>query len=634
MKSLPWINRFLVDKTSMSRAEDLFDQNYYLRMYADVASDGINPFEHYCKHGWKEGRNPSERFSTSEYLAKNPEIVQLQLNPLVHFVINSDSEGERRLAYVQKKIWQLLTKALTKKRPSRADIDLVANNLDQAFYSAQVPTLHKSEITPALHYLTIGWLEHKDPEYGFSTRFYLKHNADVRSSGINPYIHYLKQGKKDKWRSTATVKEAEIWDRLGKGILAEAIEEAKSLDPMVAFPFGKRKITSPFSENSNTIDAAVSLRKTFQRQSFDHVVMVPHVRMSGAARVAGYFVNALAQIHGAENIIVLMTDASFMEHKEWFPETVNIFDLSECIEGVKTNTKKIELLLDVLRGLECQHLYNVNSRLFWDALRLFGRQISQEASVTSYMFTWEVMDNGDRVGYPIQWLRDTIDFHDQLFTDTQYLANDLRKRFGFNTHDNNVCAFRTPYSLDERITAFDTKTQKSHNRPRVVWAGRFDRQKRVDILVQIAHANPQIDFFVFGKSVVDHAGIDVFNPPENIQLKGEYENFSEVVELNPDIYLYTSQWDGLPTILLDAAAAGIPIIAPDVGGIGELINSETGWLVSCFDDIDAFSVNMENALADPKEAKHRVAKLKDKIAREHNYNLYVSKIRHALDAAH
>ena len=33
-----------------------FDVNWYLDRYPDVKNAGINPFGHYLRHGWREGR--------------------------------------------------------------------------------------------------------------------------------------------------------------------------------------------------------------------------------------------------------------------------------------------------------------------------------------------------------------------------------------------------------------------------------------------------------------------------------------------------------------------------------------------------------------------------------------------------
>lgn len=59
-----------------------------------------------------------------------------------------------------------------------------------------------------------------------------------------------------------------------------------------------------------------------------------------------------------------------------------------------------------------------------------------------------------------------------------------------------------------------------------------------------------------------------------------------------DGYLMSSAWEGLPLVLLEAAAAGLPIVATDVGGNREIVRSdEVGELVPARDPV-ALSVAM------------------------------------------
>ena len=38
---------------------EYFDARWYLATYADVRESGVDPFEHFLTHGWKEGRWPT-----------------------------------------------------------------------------------------------------------------------------------------------------------------------------------------------------------------------------------------------------------------------------------------------------------------------------------------------------------------------------------------------------------------------------------------------------------------------------------------------------------------------------------------------------------------------------------------------
>lgn len=47
-----------------SRVESLFDAEYYLGRYPDVASAGVNPFEHFMQAGW-QGQRSQQVFQNS-----------------------------------------------------------------------------------------------------------------------------------------------------------------------------------------------------------------------------------------------------------------------------------------------------------------------------------------------------------------------------------------------------------------------------------------------------------------------------------------------------------------------------------------------------------------------------------------
>ena len=70
-----------------------FDTAGYLAHYTDVAAAGIDPLLHYAQQGWREGRDPSEQFDTAGYLAAYPDVALAGLNPLFHFLASGLAEG-------------------------------------------------------------------------------------------------------------------------------------------------------------------------------------------------------------------------------------------------------------------------------------------------------------------------------------------------------------------------------------------------------------------------------------------------------------------------------------------------------------------------------------------------------------
>ena len=71
----------------------LFDRDWYVREYPDVAAAGADPAWHYITSGWREGRDPGPLFSTKAYLRKNSDVARSGANPLLHFIEHGFFEG-------------------------------------------------------------------------------------------------------------------------------------------------------------------------------------------------------------------------------------------------------------------------------------------------------------------------------------------------------------------------------------------------------------------------------------------------------------------------------------------------------------------------------------------------------------
>lgn len=129
----------------------------------------------------------------------------------------------------------------------------------------------------------------------------------------------------------------------------------------------------------------------------------------------------------------------------------------------------------------------------------------------------------------------------------------------------------------------------SRSKGRLLWASRISPEKRPELLVRIAGAlraaGMDVTIDAYGAA---HDGIDprsLFNRHSGIDYRGSFSSFSDLPVESYDAFLYTSAYDGLPNVLLEALASGLPVVAPDVGGIKEVVvDNVTGWLIQADDD--------------------------------------------------
>jgi glycosyltransferase involved in cell wall biosynthesis len=119
-----------------------------------------------------------------------------------------------------------------------------------------------------------------------------------------------------------------------------------------------------------------------------------------------------------------------------------------------------------------------------------------------------------------------------------------------------------------------------------VSAGRFSREKGQTCLVKAAVAaimqNPRLRIVLFGDGPdlekVRHM-VTAFGYEDKIRCPGFEKNMLGCIK-GADAVVNPSLSEGLPNVVLEAMALGVPVVATDVGGVPEIIiDKETGYLV-------------------------------------------------------
>ena len=162
----------------------------------------------------------------------------------------------------------------------------------------------------------------------------------------------------------------------------------------------------------------------------------------------------------------------------------------------------------------------------------------------------------------------------------------------------------------------------------MLWAGRLDRQKRFDLVVSIAGAMPDVDFSCWGKAVLD-APPDLSGLPRNVKINEPFASYEELPFETADGWLYTSAWDGLPTILIELGALGTPIVASAVGGVPELIDAETGWPVAGDAGIQEYVRALRDMIDNPELRIAKARALQARVRKNHTMSAYKARLAQA-----
>lgn len=181
------------------RASGLFDAEWYLKRYPDVAKAGVDPLVHFVRHGDKHGRSPGPLFDAKYYLRANPEVGASGVPPFEHYLQQGREEGRLPLdpdASVRKVPPK--KKAAAKKIDAAALERVRASGLfDAEWYLKRYPDVAAAGVDPLMHFVRHGDAQGRSPGPLFDAGYYLRVNQDLRAEGVRPFEHYLRHGREE-----------------------------------------------------------------------------------------------------------------------------------------------------------------------------------------------------------------------------------------------------------------------------------------------------------------------------------------------------------------------------------------------------------------------------------------------------
>jgi glycosyltransferase involved in cell wall biosynthesis len=153
------------------------------------------------------------------------------------------------------------------------------------------------------------------------------------------------------------------------------------------------------------------------------------------------------------------------------------------------------------------------------------------------------------------------------------------------------------------------KKKESHAFLTVGSAGRLVPVKGYTLLTEIARSIcakfPDIRFIIAGDGPeMEHlkARVDEYGLGDRFRLPGQIEDVAEFYA-SLDIYINTSLHEGIPMTVLEAMSYSLPVIAPAVGGLMEIIeNNKTGFLIEGRDPA-SFAAAIEIFISSPDTAR-------------------------------
>ncbi len=153
-------------------------------------------------------------------------------------------------------------------------------------------------------------------------------------------------------------------------------------------------------------------------------------------------------------------------------------------------------------------------------------------------------------------------------------------------------------------------------------AGRVEQQKRFDLLVelfdQLSRTNPRLRLVIAGDgSLLDSLRRDVNrrNLQDRCQLLGHCANMKQTYQAF-DLLVQTSDYEGTPTVVVEAMALKIPVVATDAGGTSQLIHDGVHGRVTARRDIASLGQAIRDTLSDRVQTKKQVQAARHRVETE------------------
>jgi glycosyltransferase involved in cell wall biosynthesis len=229
--------------------------------------------------------------------------------------------------------------------------------------------------------------------------------------------------------------------------------------------------------------------------------------------------------------------------------------------------------------------------------------------------------------------------------------NNIDKIFTISSHGQDYLKNKYPeYSNKIDISRLGVKEQESlskkseDNTFRIVSCSYLNPVKRVDLIIDsIASTsekiNKKISWIHFGdgplRNELENKAKEKFKGKNaDYDFKGNVMNkeiLSYYKNNSVDLFLNLSSSEGLPVSIMEAISFGIPVIATDVGGTKDIVNSKNGALLNADPSVEEVAEKIKSIIEMNKEDFEKLKENAFKIFNEKvnariNYNEFIEKI--------
>ena len=168
--------------------------------------------------------------------------------------------------------------------------------------------------------------------------------------------------------------------------------------------------------------------------------------------------------------------------------------------------------------------------------------------------------------------------------------------------------------------------------PVVLGAGRLTYQKNFSVLVDAAkmvkEKVPDVKFIVGGEGELRtdlEAQIARLNLEDTVLLPGNIMNLPEMMQ-SADLFVLPSKYEGLPLVLLEAMASGLPAVGSSIKGTIDVIENGKNGLLTELDDVDGLANAIIKLLTDRNRRMKMSVEAIETISSKFSFNSLLNKL--------
>lgn len=159
-----------------------------------------------------------------------------------------------------------------------------------------------------------------------------------------------------------------------------------------------------------------------------------------------------------------------------------------------------------------------------------------------------------------------------------------------------------PLSAEERRSL---RTSLAPHGPLILHVGRFCRQKNhsgmLDVFERVLKCDPNAHLILVGDGPSRQAverQIEQRRLGSSVRVLGLRSDVPSVMQ-SSDVLLFPSLHEGLPIVLIEASAAGLPVVASRIPGITEAVQEGVTGLLHDVQDVDGMAASVFKILHEP-----------------------------------